>query len=412
VQRQPNRSDLQGVHLRTDDVTSANPLTASAAVLLSIAAKLRTLPFHHDVGQLQKQLVSEVKQFEFAAQQRGVSERDVKIASYLLCTLLDDAALKMPWGSQGQWGQGAVSVQVHRDAEGGEKFFQILSHMMQQPAPHQHLIELAYLCLSLGFEGKHRGHSGAAHTLVALRQEVYRLIRNFTDKTESTLSRQHPDGTGYTPPKRQIPLWVTTAVTGLGLVLIYWSFAVAINRTSETTVKRLTALEGPRVPIEDQAPHSLDQVPVLPKPPRDQFQAFRTLLQPNADRIKVLAPRNGKSVTLRLTQAFVSGSDQITPTFEPILQNIARELTLDQGCIVVTGHTDSIPLPQPHRFSSNQQLSEARAEAVSQRLTAGEPSLTPRIRTIGQGATQPYVANDSKANQALNRRVEIELCPY
>jgi type VI secretion system protein ImpK len=214
------------------------------------------------------------------------------------------------------------------------------------------------------------------------------------------------------PPKRQIPLWVTTAVTGLGLVLIYWSFAVAINRTSETTVKRLTALEGPRVPIEDQAPHSLDQVPVLPKPPRDQFQAFRTLLQPNADRIKVLAPRNGKSVTLRLTQAFVSGSDQITPTFEPILQNIARELTLDQGCIVVTGHTDSIPLPQPHRFSSNQQLSEARAEAVSQRLTAGEPSLTPRIRTIGQGATQPYVANDSKANQALNRRVEIELCPY
>jgi type VI secretion system protein ImpK len=45
-------------------------------------------------------------------------------------------------------------VALHREAWGGEKFFELLDRTSQDPARHIDLLELQYLCLALGFAGK------------------------------------------------------------------------------------------------------------------------------------------------------------------------------------------------------------------------------------------------------------------
>jgi outer membrane protein OmpA-like peptidoglycan-associated protein len=68
--------------------------------------------------------------------------------------------------------------------------------------------------------------------------------------------------------------------------------------------------------------------------------------------------------------------------------------------IVVQGHTDSTPI-RVSKWKSNQELSEARANAVKQYLVA-QGIADSRITTKGLGDTQPRSTDLSK-----NRRVEV-----
>jgi type VI secretion system protein ImpK len=90
----------------------------------------------------------------------------------------------------------------------------------------------------------------------------------------------------------------------------------------------------------------------------------------------------------------------------PLLLAIADALNQVPGQVVISGHTDNVPM-RSMRFPSNWVLSEARANAVRQILAS---RVAPdRMTAQGLADTQPVVPNDSAANRAMNRRVEITL---
>jgi OOP family OmpA-OmpF porin len=70
--------------------------------------------------------------------------------------------------------------------------------------------------------------------------------------------------------------------------------------------------------------------------------------------------------------------------------------------VEVQGHTDSTG---PKRW--NMTLSEWRAESAKKYLVA-KGIAADRLTTKGYGPDQPAVANDSRANRALNRRVSFQ----
>lgn len=69
--------------------------------------------------------------------------------------------------------------------------------------------------------------------------------------------------------------------------------------------------------------------------------------------------------------------------------------------IVIQGHTDNKGTDK-----YNQDLSERRAQAVSNYLTSHEIA-SKRLSTIGYGETMPKYSNDSESGRAQNRRVEF-----
>ena len=76
------------------------------------------------------------------------------------------------------------------------------------------------------------------------------------------------------------------------------------------------------------------------------------------------------------------------------------------GAITVSGHTDNVPIRSGGQYRSNWELSAARAASVAHELLAA--GLDPaRLMVSGHADTQPRVLNDSPANRALNRRVDI-----
>lgn len=374
----------------------SNPLLAHAAALLSLAARLRNTPAHGDVAGLQQQLVNEIKQFENRCLQDGVTQEHLRMATYALCSLIDETILNTPWGAQSFWGHQSLLVLFHKEAWGGERFFQFVNQLVRQPAQNLHLLELAYLCLSLGFQGQYRIMHNGLNALEQLRAELYQLIQRVRGDFERELSIRWRGVLAGNTLARQIPAWVILATTAALLLLIYLGFALFINGIADPVHKQLYALGKEAIAWE------LPAAP-LPKPEEPKRIAkYSALLAEEIGRNMVEVVDDH---TLRIRNSFPSGSDQVKPEFLPMLNKIARALATESAPILVTGHTDDKPIFTA-RFPSNWHLSNARALHVADILLRN-PDLGGKVRAEGRAEGEPLAPNDSAEHRARNRRVDI-----
>jgi chemotaxis protein MotB len=117
--------------------------------------------------------------------------------------------------------------------------------------------------------------------------------------------------------------------------------------------------------------------------------------------------RAADRLVIRMKSAilFKEGQAALTPDAEGVLAGIAPVLARSPSRLRVEGHTDDQPISSA-LFPSNWELSTARAISVTRYLEEhGIDKL--RLSVAGYGEFHPLVANDTAANRAQNRRVEI-----
>jgi type VI secretion system protein ImpK len=165
-----------------------NPLVQAAIPLLLVAGQLRGAPAAMDVGGLRRHVLEEMRRFEDQARASGVRNEIVLAARYALCAALDEAVLSTPWGAQSEWAQHPILVALHREAWGGEKFFEMLNRISADPARHLDLLELQHIILSLGFTGKYQQIDRGYEQLSDLQREISRTIHKFRGAPPPELS--------------------------------------------------------------------------------------------------------------------------------------------------------------------------------------------------------------------------------
>jgi len=118
------------------------------------------------------------------------------------------------------------------------------------------------------------------------------------------------------------------------------------------------------------------------------------------------------SVVIRIQEqaSFPSGSATLTGGFGVVMDEIAKALAKTDDQIIVTGHTDDIPI-RSGVFRSNWDLSAARAVTVLHELEERANVSSGRLEARGLADTQPIAPNDTAENRSLNRRVEISVVP-
>lgn len=100
--------------------------------------------------------------------------------------------------------------------------------------------------------------------------------------------------------------------------------------------------------------------------------------------------------------SFDVGRADINPNFRSILDTFAKGLVSNPSSnVTIIGHTDS-----SGSDAINNPLSLNRAASVRDYIVARGVATT-RIAIDGRGSHEPLVANDTPANKAKNRRVEI-----
>jgi type VI secretion system protein ImpK len=376
-----------------------NPLLAAANPLLDLVPQLRATLQHPDPAGLREALARDIKGFESRARAAGIAPEKITGARYALCTLLDEVAASTPWGS-GVWAKQSLLVMFHNEAWGGEKFFLLISRLAQNPGPNRDLLELLYVCLALGFEGRYRVIDNGRAQLEALRERLAHILRQERGEYERELSPAWRPAAIKRPGFfHMVPLWVGFAACGGILLAVFIAFSYRLNSLSDPVFARIQSIRAgtdvPRRVVQAAAP--------APEP------RLAGLLAPEIERglITVSDRVDGSTITILGDGLFAPASGTVAREYEPLLARISEALERVPGQVRVTGHTDSQPI-RSVRFPSNWHLSQERARSVAQvlgrRITASE-----RLTAEGRADAEPIAPNDTPANRARNRRVEILL---
>ena len=109
----------------------------------------------------------------------------------------------------------------------------------------------------------------------------------------------------------------------------------------------------------------------------------------------------GLKVTLSEAILFDFGKWSLKPGADRTLDRLAKLARLRDGIIRVEGHTDNVGTA-----SYNRVLSELRAHVVAMALARRGVDAR-RLQPRGFGSSRPVAPNDTEANRARNRRVEV-----
>jgi type VI secretion system protein ImpK len=386
------------------------PLVDAAAPLLQLLARLRNTASAPDAGDLRERVVQEIQAFDARARAAEVPPELLRSASYALCASIDDVAINTPWGNTGGWAQRTLLATFHPDLAGRERFFEVLTKVRSNPEKFEPLIELMYLCLSLGYMGSFRAAPRGIAEIEKIRAETYDVIQAKRGAFAPALSPS-PDGVAapYRPKKARLPVWVAAAAGLAALGGLFFWVSTDLAATSDGVTERMLASAPAAMP---QIARAAPVQPPPPPPPPDQptlLDKLRTALKPEIEQgvVAVVGTESTPVVRVRNRNMFAGGSAKLQPAFVPVLEHVGAALSHEPGQVVVAGYTDNQPI-HTVQFPSNFQLSAARATAAKDVLarSIGQPA---RVASEGRADADPIAPNNTAEGREQNRRIEIIL---
>ena len=167
-----------------------------------IFKEIDNLQNSYDIGSLNEvrsSLIKDIEYFTQASIEKGIENSQVMLARYILCTFSDELISTTYWGKDNNWANSSLLGYFNHETYGGDKFFKILEQVLRAPAKYIDLLELMYICLSLGFEGKYRIQNRGKMELDSIRESLYRQIKmmqmresqNFYTKQKQSVQRNH-----------------------------------------------------------------------------------------------------------------------------------------------------------------------------------------------------------------------------
>ena len=375
---------------------STNALLDAAHPLLTFACRLKAGQCDEALEPLRKRLRAMVNAFDETLMRTRIDERTRIAARYCLCTFIDEIVAATPSGGGGAWASGSLLIAFHAQASGGEQFFSILQELSLDAGANLDALELLYVMLALGMQGRYRLLEGGDLQLDAVRDKLRRLVI----EARGTAPAWPGAAFGAEYVRRGLGRrWAPTAMLAGALAapaLVFLTLQARLYADARPVIETLA-----RVRIASMAAAE----PAVAA----EGSLFQTLSQRLADDLAaqrvVLDGSGGRALlTLGSDALFASGSAKVLAPRVALLRRIGAALHGLDARIVVIGHTDDQP-PTPGR-PSNWQLSLARATEVVELLReqAGGPE---RFLAQGRGASEPVAAGDTPRDRARNRRVVI-----
>ncbi|MEP2031288.1 MAG: type IVB secretion system protein IcmH/DotU [Paracoccaceae bacterium] len=392
-----------------------NPLIAAFAALMGLAPELESAVAPENPEVLRARLLDNLTYARDNTVAGGVALARADQAAWFVGAVLDDIALNTPWGGSSAWPGQPLVASLYGDVDAGEQFFDRTETLMRYPERDPEMLELAFMCLSLGFRGKHRV-SGAAGdgALAQLRSQLARLLRQPDDDDAALAPHWQGVVAADEPARFALPLWSILLVAVALITAVYIGLSSRLSTEGQHLSALANLLPPPERadifrPVRESGP-----VPVL-EIERPVFELLPLVAAAApADTANALTGREDVSLAIVVVQStepevFRSAKAALNDIYLPLIESIAAVILENQeavGGVTIVGHTDSIPVQRSNPFASNQRLSEARAKTIADLLiSAGVAAGI--IKSEGRAEAEPIADNATREGRARNRRVEI-----
>lgn len=221
-----------------------NPLVNAATVIFSLIHRLSEIEPLDDTYGLYENLVHEIKAFEHTVQKLGYRSETILIARYVLCATLDEVILNTSWGAESDWHLHKLLATFQKDSWGGERFFLLLERLRQDAHFHLDLLELMYLCVCFGFQGKYREQDRGDLALTEIKEQLYKTIELNRAEFKKELSEVAPPKPTEPSFTRFFPPWLIGTFAAIILLTIFIGFNYLLGTAATPILRDLnTVLE-------------------------------------------------------------------------------------------------------------------------------------------------------------------------
>lgn len=402
-------------------------LLDAALPALMLATRLRAHRGQMDIDALRTKADREMRRYHKRILEAGLKGKNAMVAHYFVCATIDDVVLNTPWGGRTGWTRHNMVTTFHIDAEGGDKVPELAETMCRNPAKHRDLLELAYLCLSLGFEGRFRVDGDGSAGLARLRESLHAALVQVDGAPPTDLSPHwRGSGVAHRVEKQGTPPWVAAVGGGVLALLAFIGFSLLIDGEAARAGAALptwrrdapihVAFPPPPVVPTPTPPPPLPPIVAAEKPPEPPppppAERVRKFLETEIAQRMVEVSETADRIVVRLMAPgmFASGSASVEERFVPMIRRVAGAMEAEKGAVLITGHTDNIPIAFNRRlkYRSNLDLSQARADDVL-RLVRDAVEDDARFTAKGLGEAEPVADNGTPEGRAANRRIDLVL---
>lgn len=206
-------------------------LTTLCTDIFIIIIKMRDSEDLGETAALRKLIMYYLVQFEKNCAVAGFSAEFIHSVKYALVAVLDETVLSIPGEARNFWITSPMQLEIFGDSIAGEEFYNKLDKLLIDPDKNSAALEVFYICLCLGFQGKYLlGQSEEREEIIS------RLARTIV-KANKKLETISPHAIRITLAKKalgvqkagRIPLWLTGSVLS-GILLITWTILNIICR--------------------------------------------------------------------------------------------------------------------------------------------------------------------------------------
>jgi type VI secretion system protein ImpK len=224
----------EGMQPRTDSHSSSRTLAdlMHDGFYLLLLLKNRYSPT--DGAQFAIQVRRLLDAFERNARQMNVSVDDIYAAKYAFCAAVDETILASSGPIRDVWERAPLQLILFGDQLAGENFFAKLEEVRQRGEASVQTLEIFYMCLLTGFQGKYMLESKEKlnFLIATLDKEIAHLKGK---RAQFSPHWKSPDDIKHLV-RTEIPMWVVGAAFALFGIAVYASFNWSLAQHTNSTL--------------------------------------------------------------------------------------------------------------------------------------------------------------------------------
>ncbi len=221
----------------------ANLMLDAAAPLFGLVMRLRTLDELPNIKEVHQQVRIQIDNIREEINQHGYEPAQLLAYSYGLCLYVDEAVMERPWGRNSCWSHEPLLSIFHHETWGGEKFFTVLSRLMQEPKRYQDVLEFMYFALCLGLKGKYAIAPKGEESLNALIHQLHGIIRELRGPTPEEVCDPY---TNVAPRNfrmnRLWPWWSPLVISAMAMVVAYGIYSYRLHLITSEVLESLNGI--------------------------------------------------------------------------------------------------------------------------------------------------------------------------
>jgi type VI secretion system protein ImpK len=168
----------------------------------------------------------------------------LEAVKYPLVAFIDETILNSEWKGREAWRERPLQLDLFGETVAGERFFERLEKIRRAGESKAELLEVYYLCMALGFEGKYKiaGPAKLRELMADVRRELSGVRARSASEALSPHGRRDPGRMAHA--EGGIPLLKAGLISAGGLLLLFVILFFLIGRIESGALRDLQILPG------------------------------------------------------------------------------------------------------------------------------------------------------------------------